>query len=282
MQSVLLSTILALVLAIYCFRRKKRKDSRKRHFKTSISLDWLEILKQNVPIYSHLPTALRDELHGHIKIFIAEKRFEGCGGLIITDEIKVTIAAQACILLLNRKADYYPKLVTILVYPSSYIAESRGNIGDAVISSPQHRAGESWDMGAVVLSWDDVLHGASDYRDGHNLVFHEFAHQLDQEFGPADGLPRLHNRSQYISWARVLAAEYNSFVAKVKGGHKTLLDPYGSTSPAEFFSVITETFFEKPRALKHSHPDLYSELVQFYNVDPVEWQVEESSPAPFG
>src|SRR5690606_32830266 len=142
----------------------------------------------------------RRELRGHIRVFLAEKHFEGCGGLTLTDEIEVTIAAQACLLLLHRETDYYPRLITILVYPSTYVAHAREPIGGGmVIEGEVARLGEAWKDGVVVLAWDDVLAGASDLHDGHNVVLHEFAHQLDQEDGTADGAPVLGRRSRYVT-----------------------------------------------------------------------------------
>lgn len=275
MGTILLLSLPILAGTVWYTRLKQRQGARLKIRKGPLPAKWLEFLKINVPIYSFLPLPLREELNGHVNVFVSEKHFEGCGGLVITEEIKVTIAAQACILLLNRKPEYFPNLVTILVYPSSYIAESTSALGNAVVSSEQHRAGESWNRGLIVLSWDDVLHGAYDFNDGHNLVFHEFAHQLDQEDGAADGLPRLEKRSQYISWARIFSKEYEEFVENVHKGHQTLIDSYGATNAAEFFAVVTETFFEKPKALQFKHPEIYGELVEFYKLNPVDWLPED-------
>ena len=120
----------------------------------------------------------------------------------------------------------------------------------------------------MVLSWDDVLAGAADIHDGHNVVLHEFAHQLDKEAGYGDGAPDLPQRSMYVAWARVLSAEYAHLVDAIHQNHPTVLDPYGATNPAEFFAVATEAFFEKPAALKSLHPELYEQLRQFYEQDP--------------
>ena len=159
--------------------------------------------------YACLPDADRRELQGLVQIFLAEKTFEGCGGLELTDEIKVTIAAQACLLLLHRQTDIYPRLVTILVYPSAYLAKGVKPIGGPIVLEGESaRLGESWTSGVVVLSWNDVRAGASDIHDGQNLVLHEFAHQLDREDGAINGTPLLEQRSQYLAWGRVLNAEY--------------------------------------------------------------------------
>lgn len=257
--------------------RRARARRRAELFATPLPAEWVAILGRNVPLYARLPEELREELGGHVNVFLDEKRFTGCGGLEITDEIKVTIAAQACVLLLGRKAAYYPRFSSIFVYPGAYFAEGATRAGDVTVVETQLRAGESWQGGPLVLSWDDVRGGSRDVRDGHNVVLHEFAHKLDQEDGRADGAPLLGQRSRYVTWARVLAGEYDELVEKVGRGQRTVLDDYGATDPAEFFAVLTETFFEKPRQLKKKHPELYEEVQAFYKVDPLEWG---DSPSP--
>jgi MtfA peptidase len=247
------------------FRRRRRERLRSTPFPPA----WSAILDANVPLFGRLSEADRRELEGHIQVFLAEKHFEGCGGLALTDEIRVTIAAQACLLLLHRATDYYRRLITILVYPSAYMAKGVEPIGGGfVIEGPQGRLGEAWQDGVVVLSWDDVRRGAADARDGQNVVLHEFAHQLDQEDGAADGAPILERRSQYVAWARVLGAEYDQLRQATRKHRKTVLDKYGASQPAEFFAVATECFFEKPAQLRKKHPELYEELKAYYHQDP--------------
>jgi MtfA peptidase len=234
--------------------------------------EWEKILRKNVSLYGFLPDALREQLHNDIKIFITEKHFEGLDGLELTDEIKVTIAAEASMLLLNRKNSDYPKLSSILVYPSAYVTKQSTTVGGGVYTEGQTvRLGESWQHGSVVLAWDNVKQGAVNSQDGHNVVLHEFAHQLDQEDGIADGAPILEKRSSYTTWARIMSREYEHLRSNVEHHKKSVMDKYGATNPAEFFAVATETFFEKPKQLKKKAPDLYAELKGFYNVDPVEW-----------
>jgi Mlc titration factor MtfA (ptsG expression regulator) len=246
-----------------------KKQRRERLLQNPFPPGWVEILERNLPIYGRLPEDDRLELQGLIQIFLAEKIFEGCNGLEITDEIKVTIGAQACMLLLRRETDVYPKLITILVYPTAYVSNMPQHSPQGVVTEgPQGRLGEAWTSGVVVLSWDDVLHGAADVRDGHNVVFHEFAHQLDQEDGAADGAPILPSRNMYSAWARVLGAEYAELQKAAEAGRKTVLDEYGATEPAEFFAVATEAFFEKPSQLRKKHPELYEELKAYYGQDP--------------
>lgn len=239
---------------------------------------WLEIIEKNVAYYHRLPEADRQELRQHIQIFAAEKNFEGCGGLRMTDEIRITISAQACILLLHRHAGYYPGLYSILVYPSAFIAKSYQELAPGYyVEFDQPHLGESWKRGALILAWDSVRAGAADIHDGHNVVFHEFAHQLDTEDGRADGAPRLERRSRYIAWARVLGREYQQLIDDIRQNHATILDRYGATNPAEFFAVATECFFEKPGELKRSHPELYEELKLYYQQDPAALASEAAS-----
>jgi MtfA peptidase len=247
------------------FKKRRRKRLRSAPFPAS----FLAIIERNVPFYLCLPEADRLELQGLVQIFLGEKVFEGCGGLELTDEIKVTIAAQACLLLLHRETDIYPRLITILVYPNAYHTKAIEPIGGgAVLEGEVIHLGESWSTGVVVLSWDDVRAGASDIHDGQNLVLHEFAHQLDREDGAINGTPLLEQRSQYVAWGRVLNIEYERLRRDRWLGRATVLDEYGATNPAEFFAVATECFFEKPRVLQKRHPELYDELKVFYRQDP--------------
>jgi len=246
-----------------------RKKRRHELMHEPLSAEWLEIVHQNVPYAANLPPEDQAELQGLMQVFLDEKRFEGCGGLEITDEIRVTIAAQACVLLLHRETDFYPKLQSILVYPHAYVAKGlHANDQHVMTEGPEARLGESWGHGSVVLSWDDVRRGAFDVRDGHNVVFHEFAHQLDQENSAGPGAPSLPARSMYLAWARVLGHEYETLLDALDHHRQTLIDPYGATNAAEFFAVVSELFFEKPQQLEKRHPELYEQLRGFYQQDP--------------
>jgi Mlc titration factor MtfA (ptsG expression regulator) len=249
------------------FKRRRRDRLRSAPFPQP----WLEIIEKNVRLYRFLPDSDRRELQGLVQIFLAEKHFEGCGELELTDEIKVTIAASACLLLIHRQTDVYPRLITILVYPSAYLVKANDPIGGGLaIEGESIHLGESWTSGVVILAWDEVLAAASDINDGQNLVLHEFAHQLDREDGAVDGAPLLEQRSQYLAWARVLGAEYERLQRASRLGRATVLDEYGATNPAEFFAVATECFFGRPRVLRKRHPELYAELKSFYRQDPAE------------
>jgi MtfA peptidase len=246
------------------FKTRRREKLRALPFPP----EWRAILVAKVPYLARLTDAERVELEGHIQIFLAEKSFEGCGGLDLTDEMRVIIAAQACLLLLGRVTDYYPELASILVYPSAYVGKTTKHEGGLVVEGDQARLGESSDRGVVVLAWDDVLRGAYDTKDGHNVVLHEFAHQLDQEDGSADGAPVLSRRAHYGTWSEVLGGEYEHLVEEAERHRKTVMDKYGATNPAEFFAVLTETFFEKPLQLRTKHPELYEQMRGYYKQDP--------------
>jgi Mlc titration factor MtfA (ptsG expression regulator) len=234
--------------------------------------EWEDVLQKNVALYRYLPEDLRSELHGHMHNFLREKHFEGCGGLELTEEMKVTIAGQACILLLNKdRSSYFPKCDAILVYPSAYLADQRVDMGSHTIQQKSARLGESWTRGVVVLAWDHVTQRALDVEGGHNVVLHEFAHQLDQEDGAGDGTPILAKATSYASWARIFGKEYEHLRHKAMQGMRDVMDLYGATNPAEFFAVATETFFEKGAALRQKHPDLYEQLKEYYRMDPAHW-----------
>ncbi|PLX85926.1 MAG: hypothetical protein C0617_02695 [Desulfuromonas sp.] len=253
---------------MFFFKGRRRRKLRGRPLRPV----WIETLRRNLGFYARLPESDRAELHGHIRVFLDEKEFEGCGGLQLDDEIRVTVAAQACVLLLHRKTDYYPELRSILIYPSPYRASRDVADGSGVVHRRQDvRLGESWSHGTVVLAWDSVRRGAVNPVDGHNVVFHEFAHQLDSEDGRTDGAPILADRSHYSPWARILGDEFERLQQRRKGGRKSLLDHYGATNPAEFFAVATETFFENPGQLKKKHPQLYGQLEGYYRQDPAGW-----------
>jgi MtfA peptidase len=253
-------------------KQRRRRRLRARPFPKV----WLTLIQRHVLFFYKLSARDRAELLGHVQVFLAEKRFEGCGGLAITDEVRVTIAAQACLLLLHRRTDYFPGLLTILVYPSTYMVEEKRQIGEHVWEEGNTtRLGETGRrMGSLVLAWGAVKHGAADPSDGKNVVLHEFAHQLDYENHAADGVPELATREQQLAWSEVMRTEFASLRAADEGGIPTLLDTYGATDPPEFFAVSVEAFFEQPRALRARHPKLYAELQKYFRQNPVEYSAE--------
>jgi Mlc titration factor MtfA (ptsG expression regulator) len=268
---ILAISVIGLIPAFFIVKHISRRAKRKHLFAKAFPEDFKKIVRCNVPLYNRLPDSLKEQLHGLVNIFLAEKNFEGCGGLELTNEIKVTIATQACILLLNRRTKYFPKLGTILVYPHTYVAKTVSSDGTITIDGQSVRLGESWQNGPVVLAWDSVKGGTLNITDARNVVLHEFAHQLDQEDGTADGAPILERRSRYAAWARVLSSEYEGLQKKKRKHRRSVLNKYGATNPAEFFAVATETFFEKSKQMEKKHPELYDELKNYYKLDPTKW-----------
>lgn len=233
---------------------------------------WRSILRRRMPMLRHLPVDLQLQLKRHMQVFLAEKPFIGCNGLVVTDEMRVLVAAQACLLILNRPSDYFPRLRQILLYPSAYWADRKDGDGTGVLHERREvRSGESWVQGQVILSWPDVLAGAANPSDGQNLVIHEFAHQLDQERGQATGAPYLGQRQRYARWAAVMGYEFQRLQQQLSSGEPTLLSPYAATAPAEFFAVASEVFFEQPGEMAVRHPDLYEQLSRYYCVNPLGW-----------
>ena len=265
--------VLTAVLVFIVVRQLYINYRRKKFMLSPTDPSWPQILEQTLAVYKYLPAELKKQLHALMKVFLAEKNFEGCGGLEMTEEMKITISAQACILMLNRKPNFYRNLYSILVYPSSYFAKDIHHLsfGTYVISE-SFRMGESWKTGIIVLAWDHVQRGALDMDDGHNVVFHEFAHQLDEEDERhADGVPVLRRPSSYVTWARVFSREFKKLRRNISKNDATVIDEYGATNPAEFFAVATESFFEKPEQLKEKHSALYESLKDYYNLDPATW-----------
>ncbi len=255
-------------------KQQRRRRLRARPFPK----EWLKLIQRHVVFFSKLSASDRAELLGHIQVFLAEKRFEGCGGFAITDEVRVTIAAQACLLLLHRETDYFPGLLTILVYPLTYMAEEKRQVGEHVWEEGTvGRLGETGRrMGSLVLAWGAVKHGAADPSDAKNVVLHEFAHQLDFENHAADGVPALATSEEQLAWSEVMRSEFASLRAADESGIPTLLDTYGATNPVEFFAVSVEAFFEQPRVLRSYHPKLYAELQNYFRQDPVEYSAEQT------
>ncbi len=248
---------------------------RSRVVETAFPSFWRKILQQRVPLVRRLPTHLQLQLKKHMQVFIAEKSFLGCGGLQITEEIRVVIAAQACLLILNRATDYFANVRQILVYPGAFVV-NRTSVDGAGVQQEKRQAlsGESWSQGQVILSWQDTLEGAAIADDGRNVVIHEFAHQLDQENGAARGAPPPtlgDTRHDAQRWSQVFHAAYAQLQSEARHGVQGLLNHYGAQDPAEFFAVVSEVFFEQPRSLALEYPSLYQELSGYYKVDPAGW-----------
>jgi len=220
----------------------------------------------------------RSKLQGDLRILVAEKNWEGCGGLQMTEEIQVTIAAQACLLTLGFEYEFFDHVRSVLVYPGSYVAPDRKVASGVILLEGQSaREGEAWYRGPVILSWPEALAGGRREAYGHNLVLHEFAHQLDMQCGgEINGTPSLTTAEAARRWRDVMTTEYRRLVRSCQSGRPTLLDCYGTKDEAEFFAVATECFFERSFAMRQRHPQLYELLSTFYRQDPAAWGQRQS------
>lgn len=234
--------------------------------------NYAKILRRNLPEYRHMPTDLQMQLKRRIKQFLYEKNFVACAGLELNDEIKVTIAGKACLLLLNREIEIYPSLTHILVYPGSFVVpRQQRNEDGTVMLSRDALSGESWSDGRVILAWDQIVDNEHVQSMGQDVVLHEFAHQLDSESGSTNGAPDLPSSRAYQRWSQVMQTEFEQLHEDLAQGIPTVLDPYGATNPAEFFAVATEAFYKKSHFLAEAHPALFAQLKQYYKVDPRDW-----------
>lgn len=271
------------------FRERRRTEVLKHPFPS----EWEKIMYANVAHYRVLNAAEREMLRATMQVFITEKQWEGCGGLDLTDEIRVTIAAQACLLLLGLPHDYYRNVESILVYPSTVVIPARQPGFFEVVTSPVGASvpilGQAVAQGPVILVWDTVLHGARHPEHRHNVVYHEFAHKLDMLDGTADGTPPLFDHKQLAEWVTVCSHEFLRLRHMTEKGQKTFLDSYGAKNEAEFFAVATEEFFDRPHALQEHAPDLYRVLSTYYRQDPAqrssarceEWRAPTPEPHQF-
>jgi Mlc titration factor MtfA (ptsG expression regulator) len=229
-----------------------------------------------------LEDAQRARLRALIQVFIAEKHWESAGGLELTDEIRVTISAQACLLLLGLPHNYYRNVTSIIVYPSTVVPPQRqpGFFENALtpLEAAQPIIGQAVRRGPVIIVWDAALHGGRHPSSGHNVIYHEFAHKLDMLDGAADGTPPLRDRAEYHDWVQVCSREYLRLKHDTEKGKKSFLNAYGSTNEAEFFAVATEQFFDQPRLMMAHAPDLYRVLQAYYRQDPAERVSQNSCP----
>lgn len=240
----------------------------------SAPIDVAATLARRLPIYLRIPRADHPKLHELIDRFLAEKQFWGSQGLTVTDEMRLLVAAQACILVMNiPHLGLYPRTKEVILYPDQFgqSVEAIGPDGRKYEIS-DNKIGETWNRGPVLLAWDSVKRAGWIDDDGHNVVFHEFAHALDLLDGYADGVPPLDSPAQLEAWKRVVDQEYKSLVFAERNGRRTFFDQYGATDPGEFFAVVTEQFFEEGRRFARLHPALYAQLKGFYRQDPASWR----------
>lgn len=259
-----LTAIGALIFYLFFYRRLWRQKQLQHPFPNR----WRKVLRSRVPLYRQLPAQLRHQLEQHVQLFLAEKPFYGCDGFEVDDTVRLTIAGHACLLLVARSFSDFDEIHSILVYPDKYYARGVESDGLVVSVSDQVRAGEASDRGQVVLAWTDCEEGAVDPHGHHNVILHEFAHQLDYLDGTADGAPPL-SGEQARHWQQTMSHAYQQLRHSLRHHRKSWLDPYGATQPAEFFAVLTETFFQQPGHLKAKQPDVYDELCGFYRLDPL-------------
>lgn len=256
---------------MFGLKERRRAKLRQRPFPT----EWVATLERDVPLYRRLPPDDQRELRGHIHVLLAEKRFEGAGGLDMSDSVRLAIAAQAGALLLHRDAGYFPTLSSVIVYPGEYVARLADHDENGLVwEEDEERAGESWAHGSLVLSWKDILEDLGDPDTDLSVVLHEFAHQLDAEAGEMNGCPPMPDPGQRAEWAKVMLEAYEDFARRVDAGRNTALDPYGAEHPSEFFAVATETFFQQPRRLQAVYPKVYGALARYYAQDPLAWPSE--------
>jgi Mlc titration factor MtfA (ptsG expression regulator) len=250
------------------WRAARRMRIRRQPF----PLQWREVLRRRMPAFARLPADVQLRLKKQAQVLLAEKPFIGCAGLEVTEEMRVLVAVQASLLLLRKHAGNFDGLRQILIYPGAFVVERPITDATGVVRDERKAlAGESWQQGQVLLAWDEVLAGAADPNDGRNVVIHEFAHQLDQAHGAANGAPFLPGARRRLRWAEVLGQEYGALQESLAAGVPGLIDPYAATNPAEFFAVVSELFFEKPSELAAQHATLYGEYKSFYGVDPLAW-----------
>ncbi len=258
-------------LAAVLLRRRARAQRLRQFADKPLEPELLNLLRQHMPLYERMPSELQQRLQGLVNVFLNDKSFFGSSGLEITNEMRLAVAGNACLLLLNRDDPRFPGSGTILLYPDTIVTQQVKYDGAVVHEGQSARLGESWQRGPVILSWADVLRGVNNPEDGQNVVIHEFAHKLDEENVSMDGLPVLREHADYPEWARVMSEEFADLIERVQRNSNKVLDGYGSTSPAEFFAVASEVFFEQGARMKDRLPKLYTQLEQYYGVDPAGW-----------
>ncbi|SDL80393.1 M90 family metallopeptidase [Maricaulis salignorans] len=268
-MSILLSLLLLGAVALGAHHWSKRR-LRKKLLVSELSAHQRAIVKASVPLIRKLPASLRRALEGKIALFLHQIEFIGCNGLDVTEEMRLSIAAQACLLVVNT-SNWYVNLRTVLIYPGAFKSRRAEHNGYVVTERETVRTGESWARGPVILSWADARQGALDETDGHNVVFHEFAHQLDDLSGHTDGIPVLGKGQDFAEWERVFVTAFKTHCRKVEAGHWSVFDPYGATRPEEFFAVAVETFFERPAELQREEAGVYQQLASLFQLDPSNW-----------
>lgn len=267
---ILLLALLLLAAGWLGYRHWCKRQARAALLSAPLSDRQRALIADHVPLVRRLPPALREPFEGKINLFLDQVTFLGCNGLEVTEEMRLSIAAQACLLVVNSDS-WYRHLTTVLIYPGAFRSRHSQQDGYVVTERETVRVGESWARGPVILSWRHSEQGARDDTDGHNVVLHEFAHQLDNLSGHTDGAPELDSDQSFDTWARVFVTAYDRHAHRVENGHATVLDPYGADGHEEFFAVAVEAFFEKPAALRAAEPEVYEQLAAYFRLDPAGW-----------
>lgn len=262
--------LLLLGAGTFGYRYWSKQRTRRRLLATALSARQRVIVAQQVPLIRRLPAELLGKLEGKISLFLHQVKFIGCNGLEVTEGMRLSIAAQACLLVVNNDV-WYEHLRTVLIYPDAFKSQQQRHEGYVVTEGESVRLGESWSRGPVILSWAHTEQGAINDKDGHNVVLHEFAHQIDDLSGHTDGAPILNKGQSFADWERVFIKAYDRHVENVEQGHMTVLDDYGALGPEEFFAVAVELFFEKPEALEREEAEVYGQLSELFRLDPVTW-----------
>ncbi|MCB2085790.1 MAG: zinc-dependent peptidase [Sphingomonadaceae bacterium] len=259
-----------LVAAFLLYRGHMRKRRREALLATPLTPEQRAVVERLVPLVKRLPGHLRLAHEGKINLMLDQVTFRGYNGIEVTDEMRLSIAAQACLLIVNSPA-WYDTLRNVLIYPSAFLAGHETHDGTFVHEHSHGTLGESWARGPVVLSWDDALQGGLNMHDGHNVVIHEFAHQLDALSGHTDGIPVLRKGQSYAGWEKAMLDAYQEHIDRLERGEHTLIDPYGATNHEEFFAEAIVTFFERGKELRREEPALYAQLAQLLALDPAQW-----------
>lgn len=270
MSPWLILLAIALIPAGLVYRHFAKQRRRKALLASSLSPEQRAIIARLVPITRRLHASLRPALEGKINLFLDQITFRSKGGIEVTDEMRLSIAAQACLLIVNSPA-WYDTLRNVLIYPTVIRTRRDTHDGQLVREHDLHMAGESWVRGPVVLSWDHALEGGLDESDGYNVVIHEFAHQLDSLTGHTNGIPVLREGKDYSGWEKAMLDAFHRHVDRVEAGYETLIDPYGATNHQEFLAEAIVTFLERPVALQREEPELYAEFSELLAIDPAQW-----------
>ncbi|HET6423838.1 MAG TPA: M90 family metallopeptidase [Planctomycetaceae bacterium] len=244
---------------------------RKRLLVTPLDPAWMDMIQSRCKPFGSLSSEQQTRLVNDVRIFIAEKHWEGCNGLVVTDEMRVTIAVQACLMALGFPGVPFERLLSVLIYPDTFVAKAtRQQPWGVVQENDEPRLGEAWYQGPVVLSWKEVLEQTTGVQPARNVVIHEFSHLLDMQNREVDGIPDL-DHTHSANWVPIFEEAYERLVRQARLGRVSVLDDYGATSKIEFFAVSSEAFFEQPQRLRDEFPSLYGILNEYYRQDPAAW-----------